>query len=66
MTKGRASYTQRLLRYRAPVADGDDLDRDSHVGAPLRPKSPLRSSNMVLPEPVELDDIDARGPLLGW
>jgi elongation factor G len=68
MTKGRGSYTQRLLQYRQRVADGDDLDRNSHVRAPVRPKSPLRSSNMMLPEPVELDvdDIDALGPRLGW
>ena len=67
MTKGRASHTQRLVQYRPRVADGDDLDRDSHVGAPLRPKSPLRSSNMMLPEPVELDvdDMDTLGPRLG-
>jgi len=68
MTQGTGSYTQRLLQYRAPVAEGDDLDRDSHVGAPRRPKSPLRSSNMMLPEPVELDvdDMDALGPRFGW
>jgi elongation factor G len=66
-TQGTGTYTQRLLQYRAPVAEGDDLDRDSHVGAPLRPKSPLRSSNMMLPEPVELDvdDMDALGPRFG-
>ena len=66
-TQGAGTYTQRLLQYRAPVAEGDNLDRDSHVGAPLRPKSPLRSSNIMLPEPVELDvDIDAQGPRFGW
>ena len=66
MTQGMGTYTQRLLQYRPRVAKGDDLDRDSHVGAALRPKSPLRSSNMVLPEPVELDidDMDTPGPLL--
>ena len=66
MTQGMGTYTQRLLQYRPRAAKGNDLDRDSHVGAPLRPKSPLRTSNMMLPEPVELgaDDMDAPGPLL--
>ncbi len=46
-----------MASHRAPVI----------IEAPLRPKSPLRSSNMMLPEPVELDvDIDALGPRFGW
>lgn len=66
MTQGMGTFTQRLLQYRPRAAKGDDLDRDSHVGAPVRPKSPLRTSNMMLSEPVELDvdDTDTPGPLL--
>ena len=66
MTQGMDTYTERLLQYRPRVTNGDDLHRDSHVGAALRPNSLFRLSKMMLPEPVELDidDIDTPGPLL--
>jgi elongation factor G len=68
LTFSRASWTQRFTHYRPRVADGDDLDRSSHVGAPLKPKSPLRSSYIMLPEPMELEseDEDVPGPRFNW
>jgi elongation factor G len=55
LTRGRGVYTMRFEEYRPFRADegSSDEDRDSIVGAPLRPAPTLRASGVALPEPDE-------------
>jgi translation elongation factor EF-G len=51
-TLGRGTYEMGFEDF-VPVREADDDDdaRGSFVGAPLKPKLPLRTSGIALPEP---------------
>jgi elongation factor G len=58
-TSGRGSFTQSFDSY-APLVPGDDPgDRQSFVGAPLRPDVPRRNASAAVPEPDD-DRFEAR------
>lgn len=52
-THGRGTYSMSFDRYQPVRTDpgGGGVDRDSRVGAPLRPAPGLKSSAVALPEP---------------
>lgn len=60
-SRGRATCSMHFVRYQQRDSFSDEGDRDSLVGAPLKPVVPSRESAIALPEPNEDDDPDE-----GW
>jgi elongation factor G len=61
-SRGRATCSLHFASYQQRDSFSDDGDRDSLVGAPLRPIVPSRESAIALPEPDEDDNSDERWP----
>jgi elongation factor G len=58
-TAGRGAFKTRFYRYQPRrAAGGEDGDRESMVGAPLKPVPNLRVSGVALPEPDDAKDDD--------
>jgi hypothetical protein len=56
-TAGRGAFKTRFYRYQPRrAAGGEDSDRESMVGAPLKPTPNLRVSGVALPEPDDAKD----------
>jgi elongation factor G len=62
-TAGRGAFKTRFYRYQPRRAAGGD-DRESMVGAPLKPTPNLRVSGVALPEPDDAKDDDLGDDLL--
>ena len=60
-SRGRATCSMHFVRYQQRDSFSDEGDRDSLVGAPLKPVLPSRESAIALPEPNKDDDPDE-----GW
>jgi len=56
-SKGRATYSMRFDSYQERDSSSGEGDRDSLVGAPIKPIVPNRESAIALPEPNE-DDLE--------
>ena len=64
-TFGRGAFKTRFYRYQPRrAAGGEDEDRESLVGAPLKPIPNLRVSGVALPEPDDARDDDPDDDLL--
>ncbi len=64
-TAGRGAFKTRFYRYQPRrAAGGEDGDRESMVGAPLKPMPNLRVSSVALPEPDDAKDDDPDDDLL--
>ena len=64
-TFGRGAFKTRFYRYQPRrAAGGEDKDRESMVGAPLKPIPNLRVSGVALPEPDDARDDDPDDDLL--
>jgi len=61
-SRGRATCTLHFARYQQRDSFSDEGDRDSLVGAPLKPIVPSRESAVALPEPDEDDNSQAGDP----
>jgi translation elongation factor EF-G len=62
-TAGRGGFKTRFYRYQPRRAAGGE-DRESMVGAPLKPKPNLRASGVALPEPDDDRDEDLGDDLM--